>query len=178
MTVLPSCAAGEGEGAAGYSITIIPPLPPPLSHGPTRGCTGMQGNLAAHRIQPTGGSAGHVNVHACVRACARVCVCGTVTGLNLPVGNVIKAPHTAGSDAGTGAAAEKGININWAPHQGRPSSHSLTYILIIRALYNKTRICSHASVLLVLSQQRRLGGGEWGVGEREGGGSLKPCEGI
>lgn len=29
MMVLPSCAAEEGEGAAGYPITIIPP-PPPL----------------------------------------------------------------------------------------------------------------------------------------------------
>lgn len=41
--------------------------------------------------------------------------CVTVTGLNLPVGDVIKAPHAAGSDGGTAAvAAEKGININWA----------------------------------------------------------------
>lgn len=40
--------------------------------------------------------------------------CVTVTGLNLPVGDVIKAPHTAGSDGGTAVAAEKGININWA----------------------------------------------------------------
>lgn len=42
-------------------------------------------------------------------------MCVTVTGLNLPVGDVIKAPHTAGSDGGTAAvAAEKGININRA----------------------------------------------------------------
>lgn len=42
-------------------------------------------------------------------------VCVGVTGLNLPVGDVIKAPHTAGSDGGTAAvAAEEGININQA----------------------------------------------------------------
>lgn len=42
-----------------------------------------------------------------------MCVC--VTGWNLPVGDVIKAPHTAGSDGGTAAvAAEEGININQA----------------------------------------------------------------
>lgn len=101
MMVLPSCAAGEGEGAAGYSITIIPPLlPPPLSHGPMRGCTGVQGNLAVEGIQPTAGSAGHVNVHVYTRVyacvCVSTCVCETLTGLNLPVGDVIKAPHTAG----------------------------------------------------------------------------------
>lgn len=44
-----------------------------------------------------------------------MCMCVYVTGLNLPVGNVIKAPHTAGSDGGTAAeAAEEGININQA----------------------------------------------------------------
>ena len=42
-------------------------------------------------------------------------VCVTVTGLNLPLGNVIKAPHSAGSDGGTAAvAAEEGINIKQA----------------------------------------------------------------
>lgn len=37
------------------------------------------------------------------------------TGLNLPVGDVIKAAYTAGSDGGTAAVAvEEGININQA----------------------------------------------------------------
>lgn len=36
-----------------------------------------------------------------------------VTGLNLPVGDVIKAARTAGRDGGTAAVAvEEGININ------------------------------------------------------------------
>jgi len=39
----------------------------------------------------------------------------TVTGLNLPVGDAIKAPHSAGGDGGTAAvAAEEGINIKQA----------------------------------------------------------------
>lgn len=113
MMVLPSCAAGEEEGAAGYSITIIPQLPPPTvpwaHEGAARGCRVTWLCRGSNRLVA---QQANVNVHACVRACARVCE--TVTGLNLPVGNVIKAPHTAGSDAGTGAAAEKGININWA----------------------------------------------------------------
>lgn len=48
-------------------------------------------------------------------ACVLACVCVCVTGWNLPVGDVIKAPHTAGSDGGTAAvAAEERININQA----------------------------------------------------------------
>lgn len=71
------------------------------------GCMGMWGNSAAEGTQLTPGPAG------CVHACVCVSVC--VTGLNLPVGDVIKAPHTAGSDGGTAAvAAEEGININQA----------------------------------------------------------------
>lgn len=95
-----------------------------------------------------------------------------VTGLNLPVGNVIKAPRSAGGDGGNAAvAAEEGINIK----QGGvgPSSHGLTYILIIRLLSNKTGICSHASLLLLFAilQRRKMqdllqDGGEAGAFEK------------
>ena len=106
--VFPSCAAGEGKGAAGYSITIIPRSLPPLSQGPKWGCMGMWGN-SVEGTQLAASPAGFM----CVRVCVCVCVCVCVTGLNLPVGDVIKAPHTAGSDGGT-AAVEEGININQA----------------------------------------------------------------
>lgn len=69
------------------------------------GLHGKWGNSAVEETQLAAGPAGCVDVHVCVY----------VTGLNLPVGDVIKAPHTAGSDGGTAAvAAEEGININQA----------------------------------------------------------------
>lgn len=82
--------------------------------------------------------------------CANLCL--NVTGLNLPVGNVIKAPRSAAGGIAA-VAAEKGINIKQGLHRGgvSPSSHSLTYILIIRLLSNKTGICSHASLLLLFA---------------------------
>lgn len=104
--VLPSCAAGEGKGAAGYSITIIPA---PSLHRPKGPCGAAWG--CGVTLLWRG-----LNWLPVLQAVCG-CVCVTVTGLNLPVGDVIKAPHTAGSDGGTAAAAvaaEEGININQA----------------------------------------------------------------
>lgn len=71
------------------------------------GCMGMWGNSCC------GGDELSVLQALCV--CLYVCKTETVTGLNLPVGDVIKAPHTAGSDGGSAvAAAWMGININQA----------------------------------------------------------------
>jgi len=111
MMVLHSCAAGEGTVGAGYSITIIPAPSLHRPKGPCGAAWGCGVTLLWRRLNwlPVLQA-----VCVCVFVCVCVCVC--VSGLNLPVGNVIKAPHTAGSDGGTAAAvaAEEGININQA----------------------------------------------------------------
>lgn len=141
MMALPSCAAEEGKGAAGSGITIIPATSLCCPMGPCGAAWGC-GVTAVEGTQ----------VAACPGGCVCVCVYVWLKGLNLPVGDVIKAPHSAGSDGGTAAeAADEGINIKQACEWRRPSSHSLTYILIIRPLSNKTWICSFASLFLVFA---------------------------
>lgn len=104
MLVLPSCAAGEGKGAAGYSITIIPA---PSLHCPKGPCGATWGSGVTLLWRG-------LNWLLVLQA-VWMCMCVYVTGLNLPVGDVIKAQQTSGSDGGTAAVvAEEEININQA----------------------------------------------------------------
>lgn len=80
MMVLPSCAAGEGKGAAGSSITIIPTPSLCCPKGPCVAALGRGVTLltAVEGTQLAAGPAGFVNLCERARPCvcvrARVCV--------------------------------------------------------------------------------------------------------